>query len=1055
MDIAARTQLHHLNWYCLTVLLLIACGNQTADQLVTPPSLEQESNYVSAQTAYNNPTTLFITLSAPANSKYFSTFNLGLYDITASIRIEGAVQHISLFNRNPLSTNDYNPATSVDLASFAVGAKHYIGQFQVPSGVLEAITVSINGAQTLITEQDNPITLVDSFYSTYTPVNNALNHRLFPAETAVLLSNPLPLKGQKTFLNLNIDTDFSLTPDTLKNNNTNQHYALFSPSINVENITPPFDLSLLSSDLTDLNNDVIGIGLPDQMPFIANIKMKGQNQCLLDGKTSSPTSLSGIYFNYLQGQLIDKQGHLHFTLEKCQFIQLQQDNDMYLLSGTADVQDDQINVLGSKTQLALTHITNHYTQPASQLLNVSAEGNNLIEQHVLALESKSNNFLINQYPLLAKNTATQLDLTGLLVAPQPNLVRFHAGKTTLSAELSEPFPCKLLKNNFTPCTGAITELALPLAQPGHYSLQLTRRAAYAEEESINHLALLNDKTLHFQNSSAFADTLINKISQEGYRVLRIKADGTTMNNKFIAANQVQLLLFHQQPITDEQAALALEAIAEADVPANAEGGSGTGLYIGIAAAGASVAALTVIFLKYQSKITGALTFTKVNPSTPISKVRRHQIDINSRLAGIQSYWIEQDGNPVEVKQANDGALYTISKGAMNQLNKVALTDEDGNFLDGIVLKKIHDEPTAGTDLLFQDKEQRPLQLYKVIKNNVTPITFSSIDAANDIFRSGDIEIQFEANDKNRLKVLKGNQSTFVFAHSEKEAKTKKALPLAELYNRSIESELFYMSDQVVFPEQTIKKGSFLSEDDLFFEKAKKHKSKLTLQTDGTYLVTEDFTLEAEKNRQVVLTYLDQQTKVPNDIIPTITNEIDRTILDTGISITRLPNTKALTLNTSQGTQPVSKITFVENGTTKKINFGNTQASLVLNGYTLYFTEKDNQSPKILGNFKEDGSFEASKQLMPIDILFDDQSITDKFLNAIKHDIQLTTKKKSERTNKHEPNIDLDSYVNLSIDDMNQLKQRNQSIEDIDAGAKNRLTDAFNSLGEGLKRLFKK
>ncbi len=1052
MDIAARTQLHHLNWYCLTVLLLIACGNQTADQRVTPPSLEQESNYVSAQAAYNNPTTLFITLSAPANSNYFSTYNLSLYDIKASIRIEGAVQHISLFNRNPLSTNDYNPATSVDLASFAVGAKHYIGQFQVPSGVLEAITVSINGAQTLITEQDNPITLVDSFYSTYTPVNNALNHRLFPAETDVLLGNPLPLKGQKTFLNLNIDTDFSLTPDTLKNNNTNQHYALFSPLIHVENITPPFDLSLLSSDLTDLTNDIIGIGLPDQMPFIANIKMKSQSQCLFNGETSNPTSLSGIYFNYLQGQLIDKQGHLHFTLEKCQLIQLKANHDMHLLSGTVDVQDDQMSVLGSKSQLPST---NHYIQPNNQVLNVSAERNNLIDQHVIALESHSNTFLINQYPTVTKRTVTQLDLTGLLVAPQPHLVSFHADKTTLSAELSEPFPCKLLKNNVAPCTGAITELELPLAQPGHYSLQLTRRAAYAEEGSFSHLALLNDKTLHFQNSSEFADTLINKISQEGYRVLRIKADGTTMNNKFIAANQVQLLLFHQQPIIDEQTVLALEEITEADDSADSESGSGTGLYIGIAAAGASVAALTAIFLKYQSKITGALTFTKVNPSTPISKVRRHQIDINSRLAGIQSYWIEQDGNPVEVKQANDGALYTISKGAINQLNKVALTDEDGNFLDGIVLKKIHDEPTAGTDLLFQDKEQRPLQLYKVIKNNVTPITFSSIDAANNSFRSGDIEIQFEANDKNRLKVLKGNQSTFVFAHSEKEAKTKKALPLAELYNRSIDSDLFYMSDQVVFPEQTIKKGSFLSEDDLFFEKAKKHKSKLTLQTDGTYLVTEDFTLEAEKNRQVVLTYLDQQTKVPNDIIPTITNEIDRTILDTGISITRLPNTQALTLNTSQGTQPVSKITFVENGTTKKINFSNTQASLVLNGYTLYFTEKDNQSPKILGNFKEDGSFEASKQLMPIDIFFDDQSITEKFLNAIKHDIQLTTKKKSESTNKHEPNIDLDSYVNLSIDDINHLKQRNQSIEDIDTGAKNRLTDAFNSLGDGLKRLFKK
>ncbi len=329
---------------------------KTAPKITTPTTKPVTTDLESEEPVVGD---VMITFSTTNDlMAHYPSFKLGLYDIVAYVRTSDNLHKVSLYDLQPVSTTDYSSVVPLELSHLKAGSHLYHGMFKAPAGKLESLSIQVIGALSNVAIGNDGPSLIDAFFSSYTPGDARVPARVFPAEVMTGVAGDIMITDKKlTMVNIAVDMNLTASMEPLRHVDPTRTYALFTPSIEVTEKTGSLDMSIHQVDLVSMTESSMGMGDAEGIVLTMNYTKAEGVKTLVNGDEASFADVAGLHAADMTGVFSTSADGHSFEMKHGSLAALIEANTASIYQGKVSIADDTVTILGTQQMLATDEIS--------------------------------------------------------------------------------------------------------------------------------------------------------------------------------------------------------------------------------------------------------------------------------------------------------------------------------------------------------------------------------------------------------------------------------------------------------------------------------------------------------------------------------------------------------------------------------------------------------------------------------------------------------------------------------------------------------------------------
>ncbi len=692
----------------------------------------------------------------------YPSFKLGLYDITAYVRTESDLLPVSMYGLETVSSDQFDQVVPLELSKLEMGSHLYHGEFKLPVGDLEAVSIQFSGLHSNVTIDMKEPTLIDAFFSGYNSADSRIESRVMPAHTMVELAEAIEISDTSlTMLDVKVDMNVTASMEPLAHADPARDYALFTPSFKVMKMMPssenPMPMSIHQIDvisMADMTPDdaednmfSLGMGDTDGMFFSTKLSKADNAMIKVDGDAGDLGEMDGLYAVDMMGTFsTSADGHM-FEVKHASLAAMAEDNTASIYSGSASVEGENVTIMGTKQMLDASESALMGTMPSTMQIDGIATSAGIEDGKMVSVWYDGTDAKLissdDMMPMPAEESLVFYLHSTVSYLPADILSIGSADETNADAmtlTLSEELDCANYVKDLA--TGAMksdcgetlkTITFDKTITEGMYTLHSTRKGTVSGEDDTKELSLEADRVMHYASAADFTMALKSMVD-EGYRLAVLSADGTIAAGAFTVGSKAKAIILQPHAELDAENDSFVTGLEE-DGGALAAGGAleddsgkSVGLYAGLGAlAGAGALAILAdhVFTKAAPYI-----FKRAEPVTAVdgtsgSLVRTH-------VDGVPVDYIVQHVDsagkvtPTNMTKQLDGSVVTPTlddTGEVIEGSFGKVINADGSLAENIEMRKIVSTPAKGDTMRFAGVDGAAKKLfYKDSSNGWTEVT---------------------------------------------------------------------------------------------------------------------------------------------------------------------------------------------------------------------------------------------------------------------------------------------------------------------------------------------
>ncbi len=708
---------------------------------------------------------LMITFSTTNDlMTHYPSFKLGLYDIVAYVRTSDNLHKVSLYDLQPVATTDYTSVIPLELSHLKAGSHLYHGMFKAPAGKLESLSVKVIGALSNVTIGSDAPSLIDAFFSSYTPGDARVPARDFPAEVIATVAGDINITDKKlTMVNIAVDMNLTASMEPLRHVDPTRMYALFTPSIDVTEKTGSLDMSIHQVDLVSMTESSMGMGDAEGVVLTMNYTKAEGVKTFVNGDDASFADVAGLYAIDMMGAFSTSADGHAFEMKHASLAALTEANAASIYQGKVSVADDAVTILGTQQMLATDEVSMMGTLPFDgELAGGKASALGVKDGDMATIWSDGTSAKLLSMPMVeAEVTETEtetpetvanklaFDLHATVSYTPADILSIGTSASTdeaMTLTLSESLECSHYVRDVTAggmasCDSALTAIEFTKSTEGMYTLHETRQGTVedvvveveteestvteteneenAEEgeevavetetevEGIREFALEADTVHHFTNAADFVAALEARVKTDKYRLATFTAEGTVDATTFKVGAMAKAVILQPHEILDNDSDGWITGLLEDEVsdPLGSDKGKSIGLYAGLGVAGVLAVGAMAALVKHLYERSKRFSFQQKIGVNIVDSVEGNLSRMN--INGTDStYMFEKSGKPYAVSANDNGGIVD------NNGNKVMNFNGEIEG-DDTVARKVHATITPNTEPTFFDTSGRKLKLFSV------------------------------------------------------------------------------------------------------------------------------------------------------------------------------------------------------------------------------------------------------------------------------------------------------------------------------------------------------
>ncbi|MCY4044802.1 MAG: hypothetical protein OXE99_06955, partial [Cellvibrionales bacterium] len=492
--------------------------------------------------------------------KKYPHFKLGLYDVVAHVRDGGELHRVSLFNVEPQQVHDYSQTVALELTDLEKDSHLYQGFMRLPVGTVETVEVHIGGSRTSVKiDGDKPI-LTDAFFAAYTGAESRLQSRVFPADVKTA-SNITIKESELTVLNINIDMNLTAGMDPMYHADPRQTYALFTPSIKVEDKTvDSLNLSIKQLDLINITDKDLVMGDAESTPFNAAYTLSATDKLWMNG--SSVTALGdatnateGLYMIDMMGTFKNTGSDYTFDIAKAHLAAVSENSTNVIYHGMATVEGTTLSINGYMQALDTSLTAVEGSAPFNGEVSGDAPAGISTGDMVTVWSDGTTPSLVMTHAAMMgmHDSVMRLAQSTAYTGPDYLGVNSMADSSVMTLPNAESVDCKdvVMNKDGSDCSGTFTSIDFTNAATGMYTLHATRMATATANGSQTDLALLADEVTHYATAAEFLDALKARAG-EGYKLASLQVAGAVSGDAFAVSSMAKAIIMQPSDIFDNQ-----------------------------------------------------------------------------------------------------------------------------------------------------------------------------------------------------------------------------------------------------------------------------------------------------------------------------------------------------------------------------------------------------------------------------------------------------------------------------------------------------------------------